>query len=263
MTDFFTVLIFIGLAIVLIGRSQRRRRSRQLNRSQMEASNHIYRSAPPSALDRQGDAIPSTTEPASVRSTTAQVADVLSQVLGATSLSRDPISETAPDPTWEPPSWSPPEGANAPNTAERAVVASPDAVAAARPIEPLTPDTTADPVLAEPVFAELDPDSTPKAVKDALRNPDLRSAERALRNASLNGVEGADIALGLLMFRAGRKDEAEGVFRNAARTHGVAANNLGVVLENDGRHREAVVFYQKAAALGSKAARDNLKRMEA
>lgn len=256
MTDFLTVLVFVGLAIVLIGRTQRRQRRARLK---TQAPSTIYRTPPP-AIDPSLDPQPTSaaTEAGYLRSAaTAQVADVLSQVLGAEKGAPMAEVRSEPDPSWNPPEWSS-DGTGTDHHPPEAAEPADDA--ADLPVEPAPSNLTSTP--PEPLFADLDPDRTEPAVTAALQNPDIRAAERALRNASLNGVEGADIALGRLMHRAGRDDEAEGVFRNAARTDGIAANNLAVVLEHDGRVREAQTFYRKAAELGNQIARQNLERLE-
>lgn len=117
--------------------------------------------------------------------------------------------------------------------------------------DPPPPD---DPVIAFP-------DTVDDAVAAALGETDRARSARLLRSASLNGLTGADAALGSKLLEWGKLSEAEGVLRGAARHDGVAANNLGVVLELEGRSRDAREAYQHAVKLGNTEAEVNLDRL--
>ncbi len=134
--------------------------------------------------------------------------------------------------------------------------------AALDPEEASTVEPPADVELAKPVFADVDLDEFDPTIAAALGDDDIARASRSLRNASLNGIAGSDLALGMLYWKLGRPDEAEGLLRNIARNDTTAANNLAAILETRGHLREAWPFYRRAATAGNPAAIENVARLE-
>ena len=130
------------------------------------------------------------------------------------------------------------------------------------PVDRDLADEDVTPLAVEPVWVEMDVETTPAEVLEAMANPERRVAERNLRRLSMNGVRDADVALGILLADWGRPGEAEGLFLSRAQDHPVAANNLGVLHEADDRLSAARANYGHAAELGSAAGAANLARLE-
>ena len=129
------------------------------------------------------------------------------------------------------------------------------------PVDGDRADEDVTPPAVEPVWAEMDVETTPAEVLEAMAHPERRVAERNLRRLSMNGVREADVALGILLADWGRPGEAEGLFLSRAQDHPVAANNLGVLHEADDRMSAARANYGHAADLGSAAGAVNLARL--
>lgn len=242
----FVVIIVIGLV-----RSSRRRRRRHRPELSWTSPDSIGGLPFPESTglpDTGG--VPAETQQR--RATTTEIADVLTSVLH----SDQPLAAT-PAPTAPQPPSATPRPVPGPDQ-ERAITGEggtgpPDGPRAEDEDDVATP---------APIFADIDPATMDPTVAAAMTDDNLLRAARTMRNASLNGIEGSDLALGMLYWKMGRIDEAEGKLRNIARTEGIAANNLAAILESRGYLREAMPFYRRAARAGNAEATANLVRLE-
>jgi uncharacterized protein len=93
----------------------------------------------------------------------------------------------------------------------------------------------------------------------AYHSTNLPVAEHAFGKAADAGDRDAMTALGVLLQRRGRLDEAEPWYRRAANAgHGEAMHNLGVLLQRQGRLDEAEPWCRRAANAGQSEAMHNL-----
>lgn len=110
-------------------------------------------------------------------------------------------------------------------------------------------------------WIDLEPSELSPEVAAALDKADRSATERTLRRLSMNGSHEADVVLGTLLVEWGRRSEGEGLFRGRAQEDPTAANNLGVLNEQEGRLSEARRHYDRAAQLGSGEGAVNLARL--
>ena len=254
MSELFPFVFVVFVAIVLFRSAQRRqRRSRRSfdPTDNKPAIDGRVSTSSTSSTRAVGPSVEASDAPAA----RARVAEVLTSVV----VDLDQPLAIGEDPP------APPRGPNADpqSTVEAASRMDAGTARVPAPNEGTTPGgMPMEDEPASPVFALVDTSDMDPTIAAAMGEANLPRAARALRNASLNGIAGADLALGMLYWRWDRFDEAEGVLRNIARTDATAANNLAAILETRGHLREAMPFYRRAAAAGSAEATENVARLE-